>query len=69
VYFFPFGGKCITCEDQLQGRIIVSWKGILHCPDCSIKVGLVVEKDLVEALDKMQGCEESLQDFILRRMT
>jgi len=69
LYYFPFEGQCISCKEGLQARIIVSWKGILHCPICARNVGLVTKNDLKSAFKKIEGHEKKLEEYILQRLT
>ena len=65
VYFFPFNGKCISCNDHLQGRVIASWKGILYCPSCALSVSLVNEDDLAAAYKIVEGQIEKIDEMML----
>ena len=65
VYFYPFNSKCISCNDQLQGRVVASWKGILHCPSCALKVSLVKEEDLESAYKIVEGQIEQIDKMML----
>jgi len=65
VYFYPFNSKCISCNDQLQGRVVASWKGILHCPSCALKVSLVKEEDFESAYKIVEGQIEQIDKMML----
>ena len=65
VYFYPFNSKCISCEDHLQGRVIVSWKGILYCPACALEVSLVKDEDLEAAYKIVEGQIEQIDEMML----
>jgi hypothetical protein len=65
VYFYPFNGKCISCNDHLQGRVIASWKGILYCPTCALSVSLVNEDDLAAAYKIVEGQIEKIDEMML----
>ena len=65
VYFYPFKSKCISCDDNLQGRVIVSWKGILYCPSCALEVSLVRDEDLESAYKIVEGQIEQIDEMML----
>ena len=65
VYFYPFNAKCISCEDHLQGRVIVSWKGILYCPTCALSVSLVAEDNIAEAYKIVEGQIDQIDEMML----
>ena len=65
VYFYPFNGKCISCNDHLQGRVVASWKGILYCPTCALSVSLVAEGDLAAAYEIVEGQIEQIDKMML----
>jgi len=68
VYFLPFNGKCISCDDRLQGRMVVSWKGIYHCQNCALSANLINKNQLTIALNKTKGLEVMLEELILQRL-
>ena len=65
VYFYPFNGKCISCNDHLQGRVIARWKGILYCPTCALSVSLVNEDDLAAAYKIVEGQIDKIDEMML----
>ncbi len=65
VYFYPFNSKCISCNDNLQGRVVASWKGILYCPSCALEVSLVNEEDLESAYKIVEGQIEQIDAMML----
>lgn len=65
VYFYPYNSKCISCDDHLQGRVIVSWKGILYCPSCAMEVSLVKDDDLESAYKIVEGQIEQIDEMML----
>ena len=68
VYFYPFSSKCISCSDHLQGRVIVSWKGIYYCPTCALSASLIEEHYLMQALDKTEGQIDKIEEQMLQRL-
>ncbi len=65
VYFYPFNSKCISCNDNLQGRVVASWKGILYCPSCALEVSLVSDEDLESAYKIVEGQIEQIDALML----
>ena len=65
VYFYPYNSKCISCNDHLQGRVVVSWKGILYCPTCALEVSLVREEDLEAAYKIVEGQIEQIDEMMM----
>lgn len=65
VYFYPYNGKCISCNDHLQGRVVISWKGIRYCPTCALEVSLVNENDLESAYKIVEGQIEQIDEMML----
>jgi len=64
VYFYPFNSKCISCDDHLQGRVVVSWKGIRYCPSCALEVSLVKDEDLESAYEIVEGQIEQIDEMM-----